>query len=512
MNIIQAITQELDYIDVIKQTNTLEVDCPIRAVGYSRVSTEMQPQSALKSQEAVVKEFAGNVGMEVVKVFSDRGISGTTDERPQFQEMMKYVSDSKNNIQAIIVYKLDRFFRNEQLHHVYEYNLNKRGIFVFSATENVNSFDKGKRVIKAFTLILNEEEAIKIRQNVRRGQAYTAKQGKTNGGIAPLGYDINSEGKYIINQDEAEIVKQLFTMRSHGISYVEMAKRLNNQHYTTKVGRKFTKNSFHEILTNPKYKGVFTYNRSSSVDEPGKRPNRHKYKNKDEIIEVPGQIEAIVSEELWNSVQPTKKINRKKNTGKYLLSGIVKCPICGKVYQVDTKNDIKYLRHCKGKTDKCRNSIQMDEAAKKVIRSISNRLYSSKNIDYLLNNFSKISKKESAKISNKIKKLNSRIKTYQAKIDNYIESLSDINDKETRVAVENKITKTRKMIADFKGEISQMKSEIPQKPTKEEVIKSKARFRRYMLNPQNISQAKQLIHNMVEVVYIHDDKIEVKFK
>ncbi len=96
------------------------------------------------------------------------------------------------------------------------------------------------------------------------------------------------------------------------MTYVQMAEALNKKHYKTKVGRSFTKNSFVEILKNPKYKGKFVYNRSVVSSEYGKRPNRHKYKDKTEIIEADGQIEAIVSEKLWESVQPKKTVNRKK--------------------------------------------------------------------------------------------------------------------------------------------------------------------------------------------------------
>lgn len=260
--------------------------------GNTRVSTEMQPQSALDSQEAVACEFAKCNNIDIIKVFSDKGISGTTDNRPNFQEMIKYVENQNNDIQLIIVYKLDRLFRQEQLFNVYEYRLNKCGVFVLSATEETYKNDIGSRVLKAVTLINNEFEAKKIRENVKRGQTYTAKQGKTNGGIAPLGYDINADGKYVVNPEEAKIVKKIFEMKSNGVTYEQMADTLNKQNYRTKIGRKFTKNSFHEILTNPKYKGVFVYNRSAPATEYNKSPNRHKYKSADNIITVKERLNA----------------------------------------------------------------------------------------------------------------------------------------------------------------------------------------------------------------------------
>ncbi len=75
--------------------------------------------------------------------------------------MIKYVENQSNDIQLIIVYKLDRLFRHEQLFNVYEYRLNKCGVFVLSATEETYKNDIGSRVLKAVTLINNEFEAKK---------------------------------------------------------------------------------------------------------------------------------------------------------------------------------------------------------------------------------------------------------------------------------------------------------------------------------------------------------------
>lgn len=508
----QAIFLDSDFMKQIREESGLSDDQPIRAVVYTRVSTEMQPQSALESQEAIAREFAEQNGIDVFEVFSDRGISGTTDKRPEFQKMIKHAKNEDNHIQIIIVYKLDRFFRNEQLHHVYEYELGKCGVFVLSATEETYRLDVGTRMFKTFTLIHNENEAIKIRQNVQRGQSYTAKQGKTNGGIPPLGYDINADGKYIINEDEAEIIKKIFTMRKEGLTYEQMAQKLNKKHYKTKVGREFTKNSFYEILTNPKYKGKFTYNRSVAASEYGKRPNRHKHKDKSEIIELDGQIEAIVSEELWNSVQPKKKTVTNRNKGKYLLSGLVKCPVCGEGYQADTKRGKKYFRHGKRTRDGCTTFIQMDRVEKIVVNKVVNKIYSSSNIDYFLSNFNRIVQSQSEKSDDEIKTLKRRITALKTKRDNYVESLSKITDADTIAEIETKIKDKRKQIEDLSEELKNLKKEIPQKPSREEVIKSKAKLKKIMLNLGNQTEARKLLQNMVECIYTKDNDVKVMFR
>lgn len=426
--------------------------------------------------------------------------------------MIKFSKNKENHIHLIIVYKLDRFFRNEQLHHVYEYELGKHGVFVLSATEETYKADIGTRVFKALTLINNENEAIKIRQNVKRGQTHTARQGKTNGGIAPLGYDINSEGKYVINKDEAEIVRQIFKMRHQGMTYVQMAEALNKKHYKTKVGRSFTKNSFVEILSNPKYKGKFVYNRSVAASEYGKRPNRHKYKGKTEIIELDGQIEAIVSEKLWESVQPKRTVNRKKGKGKYLLSGLVRCRECGETYQIDTKKSTKYLRHNGTRKAACTALIQMDKVETSVIDKVLNKIYSEESVDYFLNHFQNISHQQTEAQTVRMKKLKRRIVQLKTKCDNYIESLSTLTDKKTVAEVEAKIKETRRHIKELSGELKCLKNEIPQKPSREEVIESKAKLRMMMKSPENQLKTRELLNCLVECVEIKNGKVTVIFK
>lgn len=363
-----------------------------------------------------------------------------------------------------------------------------------------------------FTLINNENESVKIRQNVKRGQRHAAKQGKTNGGIAPLGYNINSDGRYVINEDEAKIVKQIFKMRHQGMTYTEMAKKLNKKHCKTKVGRQFTKNSFYEILRNPKYKGVFTYNASAPVSEYGKRPNRHKYKDKSEIIELDGQIEAIVSEELWDSVQPKKNVNSKKGRGKYLLSGMVKCHICNNTYQIDTKKDVQYLRHNKGKTDKCRQSIRMDEVEKLVIQKTANKVFSKTNLLNFTENFDEISKEQSESTHKEIKRLKCKVLSLKAKHDNLIDMLSETTDKMAKDSITEKMKNINDEITTYTNEIHKLKKAIPKKPTKEEIKEAKKRLVSYLKNPKNMAESKKLLHGLIDVIYISDEGVNVKFK
>jgi site-specific DNA recombinase len=138
-------------------------------------------------------------------------------------------------------------------------------------------------------------------------------------------------------------------MASAGNSYSKIIDELNQNSYKTKRGKAFGKNSIHDILRNEKYAGVYVFNRAAS-SRAGKR-NNNASKTPDEIIRVPGVIPAIISPEIWRSVQQKldsrKQLSpRKRGTTMYILTGKVFCGKYGGTYtglsQIAGKNKIKY--------------------------------------------------------------------------------------------------------------------------------------------------------------------------
>ena len=87
----------------------------------------------------------------------------------------------------------------------------------------------------------------------------------------PLGYDIDGELRYIINEKEAETIRLVFDMAATGKSYGYMMSKLNEHKYKTKRGKSFGKNSLHSILRNPKYCGIYEFNVAPKRDMNGSR-------------------------------------------------------------------------------------------------------------------------------------------------------------------------------------------------------------------------------------------------
>ena len=107
-------------------------DKPI-AVGYARYSSDMQREDSIEAQTRAIKQFAEQKGYVLQKVYSDRGISGTTDNRPAFLRM---IENAKTGIDAVIVHKSDRFARNRYDAAIYRKALEKCGVKLISVLEN----------------------------------------------------------------------------------------------------------------------------------------------------------------------------------------------------------------------------------------------------------------------------------------------------------------------------------------------------------------------------------------
>ncbi len=304
-----------------------------RAALYARFSSANQQEQSIQGQFRTMEDYCRRNGVIIVKKYSDEAKSATTDQRPQFQQM---ISDSYNHeFDTVLVYKLDRFARNRFDHAIYQRILNKNGVTLYSVIENLD--DSPESIMMQSVISgMNEFYSADLSRNTKRGLKETALKAKTTGGIAPLGYDIDAQtGKYVINERESEAINIIFSMYAKGYGYGAIIKELNDKNYLTKCGNPFGKSSLYSILTNPKYNGTYVYNRRASKSPNGTR-NDHAYKDYSSLIVVEGGCPRLVDEETFKAV--AKRIKENKRAGgrvsfkhekeEYLLTGKVHCIEC----------------------------------------------------------------------------------------------------------------------------------------------------------------------------------------
>lgn len=304
-----------------------------RVAQYARFSSDNQRAESIDAQIRAMNQFCKQQHWQIVATYTDEARSATTDNRPQFQQM---ISDSgKGLFDIVLVHKLDRFSRDRYDSAIYKKRLKKNNVTLCSVLERMD--DSPESIMMESVLEgMAEYYSKNLGREVMKGMNETALQCKHTGGITPLGYDLDENRHMIINPYEAEAVKIIFEMFAEGHGYSTIINYLNEHGYTTKRGRIFGKNSLYEILSNEKYTGVFVFNKATSKRD--NRRNNHTYKTNDKIIRIEGGCPAIVSEELFQKVQCRKAAN-KRNTGQYhskefyLLTGKILCGVCGKRMQ-----------------------------------------------------------------------------------------------------------------------------------------------------------------------------------
>jgi DNA invertase Pin-like site-specific DNA recombinase len=281
---------------------------PLRAVIYARYSSSGQREESIEGQLRDCYEFAKKHGIIVIGEYIDKAMTGRVDRRPDFQRMMK--DSEKGRFNCVLLWKMDRFARNRYDSAMYKYKLKKNGIRIFYAKETIPDGPEGiilESVMEGYAEYYSENLA----QNVKRGNYDSALELKTLGKTC-LGLKTGPDGRYMIDQAEAVIVRRIFEEYAAGERAKDIYERLNSEGYRTSRGGKFNKNSLRRILSNKKYIGVYEY----------------------EDIYVENGIPAIITDrDLFERVQKMLKINHdapaRGKAQNFLLTTKLFCGLCG---------------------------------------------------------------------------------------------------------------------------------------------------------------------------------------
>ena len=309
---------------------------------YTRVSTSIQVDGySLDAQKDKLRKYAEYEDITIVGEYSDEGFSGKNIQgRLEFQRMLNDIQEGKDDVSFVLVFKLSRFGRNaadvlNSLQLMQDFGVN-----LICVEDGIDSSkDSGKLMISVLSAVA-EIERENIRTQTMAGREQKAREGKWNGGFAPYGYKLEN-GELLIAEDEVDVVKLIYDRYIHtndGINGV--AKYLNDHGYKKKIRQNGTIPGFSapfvkDVLDNPVYMGKIAYGRRRTEKKLGTRNEMHVVEQ-DEFPIYEGQHEAIISEEDWSLAQEKRKINafkREKVTDPehaHILSGILKCPCCGK--------------------------------------------------------------------------------------------------------------------------------------------------------------------------------------
>ena len=310
---------------------------------YIRVSTAMQVDGySLDAQKDRLVKFAEFQGMEIVREYCDAGKSGKSiTGRPEFQQMLQDVADGRDGVSYILVFKLSRFGRNaadvlNSLQYIQDYGVN-----LICVEDGIDSSkDSGKLTITVLSAVA-EIERENILVQTMEGRRQKAREGKWNGGQAPFGYLLDSKNStLIVNPEEAEIVRIIFDKFLHTDMGADSISNYLNQHgYSKKKLRDqevshFSRSTIIKILDNPVYAGKIAYGKSVTEKVKGTRDQYRRVKQ-DEYLLADGLHEAIIAPETWEAAKAKRRVTGVKWNKthsldhEHILSGILKCPVCG---------------------------------------------------------------------------------------------------------------------------------------------------------------------------------------
>lgn len=315
----------------------------IKVYLYTRVSTTMQIDGySLDAQKTKMKAFCDYNEYEIAGEYEDAGKSGKSIEgRVSFNQMMEDIKSGKDGVSYVLVFKLSGFGRNAADVLATLQVMQDFGVNLICVEDGIDSSkDAGKLMISVLSAVA-EIERENIRVQTMEGRMQKAREGKWNGGFAPYGYSL-IDGKLEVNEEEAVAIRMIFDQYVNtDLGANGIAKYLEN-HGIHKIARQNGKNPLFDaalirrIIQNPVYSGKISYGRRRTEKVHGTR-NEYRQVKKDDYLLVDGLHEALVSEEVWEQAQVKvaaqakkyEKVNRDKREKIHLLSGILKCPVCG---------------------------------------------------------------------------------------------------------------------------------------------------------------------------------------
>ncbi len=224
---------------------------------YCRVSSKEQVEgTSLEMQERVCREYAAKNGVEILEVFVDRGESAKTADRPQFLKAIGFCSNKKRLINFFIVYKLDRFARNQDDHVSVRAILKRFNTELRSATEPISETSVGRAMEGMISVFAEFDNNVRT-ERTKGGMMERIKQGVWVW-QAPIGYYRPHQGSNITPKSEtASYIRLIFEEWAKGTySYDSLAKFTAERGFRTKNGKLPFPQLIEKIIKNEIYAGI----------------------------------------------------------------------------------------------------------------------------------------------------------------------------------------------------------------------------------------------------------------
>ncbi len=300
---------------------------------YIRVSTDAQREEgySVEAQTEMLKGYCQSKEIKNYSLYIDGGFSGANIDRPEMKRLIEDIKEG--SIECVAVYKLDRLSRSQKdtLYLIEDVLLPHKTSFV-SLRENMDTSTPIGRAMLGIMSAFAQLERETIKERTGLGMRERVKSGLwPGGGKTPFGYDYDRERGILVPNEDAETVREIYSLYLQGYSTLKIAKL---------TGLKYERLAI-QILKRKTNIGSIVYNG----------------------VEYKGCHQPIISESIFSAAQAEMKRRSRKSTrtSKSLLSGLIVCGVCGSKMRYQKWSGGKYKIYCysqdKSKSHLARGSV-----------------------------------------------------------------------------------------------------------------------------------------------------------
>ena len=461
---------------------------PKTAVAYARYSSAGQRDVSIEQQLQDIRAYAAREGYTIVHEYADHAKSGfkNTSARVEFSAML--AAAETGTFDTVIAWKVDRFGRNRRDSAIYKGQLRDHGVNVVYAMEPIPTGAAGV-LTEGMLESIAEWYSRNLAENVTRGLRDNAAKGLSNG-ASIYGYKRGPDGRYILNPDQAPLVRKVFEKYLAGYSAAVIAKEMNGAGLKGVRGGQISASVINRMISNERYTGVYIWNE----------------------YRIPDAMPAIISREDWERAQRMKeKTGRhiENSPADFLLTGKIFCGLCGRPMVGDSgtsKTGSKYYYYsCTGHKARggykrvCeKKSVRKDDIEKAVLDFIYDRCLTGPEQEKIADAILEAQKAYDQ--SSPRAAMQEELKATEKKINNINDAIAEgIWNSSTSIrlkALEDSAEKLRSSLAEMEFSRSQLLD-------RDRILFFLQKMAKY--NRDNPDRQYQLIQTFVNAVFVFDD-------
>lgn len=353
----------------------------MRCAIYARFSSDLQDRKSIADQVSLCRDRASLEKWTVEGVYSDAAISGSSiHNRPGLQELLSAAKAQRFDI--VLTESIDRLSRDlEDIAGLHK-RLSFMGVHIVTLADGaVNQMHIGLKGLMASMFLAD------LADKTRRGQMGNVREGKIPGGRC-YGYDPQPDGSRTINEQQAAVVRRIFSEYVAGRSPLAIATRLNAEKVPSPRGGQWNASTLNGsrkrqngILSNTLYIGRIVYNRQRFIKDPATGKRQARPNPPSEWMEGEAPDMRIIEQGVWDAAQARRTKSdgtalRNRRRPPRLLSGLLECGCCGSSYIVKTRDYVACSSLLNKGTCANRRTVRMTDVETRVLDAVRKHLLS----------------------------------------------------------------------------------------------------------------------------------------